>query len=920
MKRINLSPRTWRLGTTLAVSVVLLFVFLLSIALLTYQAMLRERRNSEVDSAVIVARTMAAQVDRLLADVEGTTFTAALFLGGGPALDQSHTGAYLKALQEQYDILRAVFITDLAGVVIASAEGEGIGRSIASRPYIIALRQGARTVWSDGLVGLQSGEVTVAFARPVNGVDGTTRAFLVAAFYPLRVTARLQASLPRDAAVTLFDRRGFILATTYPVRLTPEQRSVPPAPEVREALEGRPVRTIGRPLPFHREDRYGAVVPVPRAHWALAFGRPLAPLQARLRAQLERQMIAVGIAVILASIVFLIVLQRVVRPLESLARTSAAIARGERPQIQVEPGAVEAGELAAGLRSMVGAIARREDELHSALQNEQAAREAAERAQSRLTFLTEASAMLATSLDYEETLRNLARMAVPQFADWATVDVLDENGRLERLGVAHVDPAKVELAYELQQRFPPDPRTSGVYRVIRSGQPELYPAITDEMLRAAGVYDDERLRLVWELKFSSIMLVPIAIRGETVGVITFVWAESGRTYTNDDLHLAMDLARRAARAVDNARLYRRTRNTAETLQRSLLLKTLPELPGIAIAARYLPARMETEVGGDWYDAFPLQDGRIGLVMGDVAGRGVEAGAVMGQLQNALRAYAMEGHEPGTLMERLNHMMEAHGMATVFYLVFDPDHWTVRYANAGHPPAIVCAPDGTVEMLEGGASLPLGGSFGAVYREATRAIMPGSTIVLYTDGLIELRGEPIDAGMDRLVRAATGHAGLPDGLLDHLVATMLKGEPSADDVALLALRAEALDAAHLHLRFPALPSSLPRLRHALRRWLVQSDIPPNEIFEISVAVSEAFSNAVEHAYAAGDAVVEINARIADGALLIEVQDWGKWRAPRGAHRGRGLGLMRGLMDEVAVTPGEAGTVVRLRRTLRREVQV
>jgi hypothetical protein len=235
MRQVNLSPRTWRLGTTLAVSVVLLFGFLLSIALLTYNAMLRERRASEVESAVVVARNMAAQVDRLLADIEGTTFTAALFLGGTSALDQRRTGAYLKSLQDQYDILRAVFITDLTGTVIASAEGEGVGSSLARRPYIVTLRQGARTVWSDGLVGLQTGEVTVAFGRPIYGTDGTPRAFLIAAFYPLRVTARLQASLPRDAEVTLFDQRGFILSTTYPVRLTPEQRGGRPVEAVRQA-------------------------------------------------------------------------------------------------------------------------------------------------------------------------------------------------------------------------------------------------------------------------------------------------------------------------------------------------------------------------------------------------------------------------------------------------------------------------------------------------------------------------------------------------------------------------------------------------------------------------------------------------------------------------------------------------------------
>ena len=921
MRRVNLSPRTWRLGTTLAASVVLLFVFLLSIALLTYNAMLRERRASEVESAVIVARSMAAQVDRLLADIEGTTFTAALFMGGIAALDQPHTGTYLNSLQDQYDILRTVFITDLAGTVIASSTGEGLGASVARRPYFVSLRQGARTVWSDGLVGLQTGEVTVAFGRPIYATEGTTRAFLIAAFYPLRVTARLQASLPRDAAVTLFDRRGFILSTTYPVHLEPAQRSEAPVDAVREALDGRPVRRVGRWLSFHREDRYGAVVPVPRAHWALAFGRPLAPLEARLRDQLERQMGAISFAMLLAIAVFLVVVRRVVRPLELLARTSAAIARGERPRVEVDPGAVEARELAAGLQTMVSAIAQREDDLRSALQNEQAAREAAERAQNRLTFLTEASTMLATSLDFEETLRNVARIAVPRFADWAAVDVVDDDGHVQRLGVAHVDPAKVEFVYELQRRYPTHPSAPrGIHQVIRTGQPDLFPSITEEML-AAAARDDEHLRLIRGLGLAAAIIVPIIIRDETVGAISFIWAESGRTYSIEDLHLAQDLARRAAGAIENARLYRRVRNIAETLQRSLLLRNLPELPGIAIAARYLPARMETEVGGDWYDVFSLPDGRIGLVMGDVAGRGIQAAALMGQLQNALRAYAMEGHAPAALMERLNRVVELREMATVLYLVFDAAHWTVQYSNAGHPPALLRSPDGTVVMLEGGGSPPLGGPFGTLYREETRAITPGSTIVLYTDGLIEVRGESIDMGLNRLVRAAQeDHAGQPEGLLDHVVAAMLGGEPSADDVALLALRADALDAAHLRLRLPALPSSLPQLRHTLRRWLDQSSVSQSEIFEITVALSEAFSNAVEHAYAAADAVVEVDARLRDGEIEIIVRDWGQWRAPRGSHRGRGLRLMRGLMDEVAVTPGATGTTVRMRRRPRREVHV
>jgi len=907
------------MGTTLIVSVVLLFAFLLSIALMTYNAMLRERRASEVEDAVIVGRNMAAQVDRLLADIEGATYTASLFLGSSPSLAQAAVGAYLEALRDQYDILRAIFITDLSGRVMASAAGEGIGRSLAGRPYLESLRQGARTVWSDGLVGIDTGEVTVAFGRPIYAADGTPRAFFIAAFYPLRVTARLQAPVPRDASVTLFDRRGFILSTTYPVKLSTRQRAAPPIAAVREALAGRPSTLVGPGLPFQTEARYSAVVPIPRAHWALKYGRPLAPLEARLRRQLIQQMTAVSVAVLLAIIVFMLILRRVIRPLETLARTARAIAHGERPHVHLPEGAVETQELAAGFRVMAGNIAQREDDLRLALQNERAAREAGERAQNRLAFLTEASTLLAASLDYEETLRNVARIAVPRFADWAAVDVLDEDGRIKRLAVAHVDPAKVVFAHELQRRYPPDPAAPrGVYHVIRTGQAELYREITDEML-VAGARDEEHLRLIREVGLTSAVVVPITIRDETVGAITFVWAESKRTYTTEDIHLAHDLARRAAAAIDNARLYRRARNIAETLQRSLLLKDLPDLPGISIAARYLPARREAEVGGDWYDAFPLPDGRLALVMGDVAGRGVEAAAVMGQIQNALRAYALEGHGPAAVLERLNRVVELRGMATVFYVVFDATHWTLQYANAGHLPALIRSPDGTVEFLEEGGSLPLGGAFGAVYREATHPITPGSALVLYTDGLVETRGESIDTRLEHLERASREYSRIgPEELLDHLIASMLGGEAAPDDVALLALCAEALDPAHVQLRFPAVPAALPRLRHTLRRWLDQSGVAPSEIFEITVAVSEAFSNAVEHAYAASDATVEVDIRLTDGDLRIQVQDSGQWRAPRGTHRGRGIGLMRGLMDEVAVTPGGTGTTVSMRRTLRREV--
>lgn len=915
------SLRQWRLGTSLTVSLVVLLALLIFLTFVTYRNIFSERRQAEMESAVAIARTLASEVDRVINDLETTTLAQALFLGNEAIpLDQTSLGSHLKQILDSYGFVRAIFVTDLQAKVIATATGEGVGTDLSRRPYMQTLRGGARSAWSDSLSGIQSGQVTVAYGRVIQRSDGRPRAYLVVAFYPEKLVTRLQATLPSDARTTLIDRNGIVMHTSYAPVLPPDRRDVSSSELVKEALAGRTVRLIGQGLPFSADPRFGAIVPVASRGWVVAYSRPLGPLEARIRRPAVEQAVLLALAVILVGLLFGLIARRLTRPLVALADTAAEIARGERPDIPEVRGVVETSQLAAGMRTMARAVAEREDRLRGTVERERSAREDAERAHLRMSFLTEASGVLAGSLDYEETLRNVARLAVPKFADWCAVDLVGDDGKIQRVGITHVDPAKIQLAYEIERRYPSDPNArTGIPEVVRTGEAALVRVVTDEMLQAAAK-DPEHLQILRQLGIVSAIIAPLTARGQTFGAISFVWAESGRTYSEEDQRLALELARRAAVAIDNARLYRRERSIAETLQRSLLRKHLPEFPGMTIASRYLPARQEAEVGGDWYDALALPDGRVGLVMGDVAGRGIQAAAVMGQLQNAVRAYAMEGHAPAVILERVTRLLDLREMATLLYLVFDPPTWTVQYANAGHLPPMVISPDGKASLLLEGGSPPIGSAGEVLFKEERVSIAPGSTIVLYTDGLVEVRGEPIDQGLDRLVRAASGQPpDQPEALLDHVLSTMLGREAGADDVALLALRATLLDPAHLRLRLDAVPASMPLLRHTIRRWLNEAKATTAEIFEITVAASEAFSNAIEHAYAAADGQIEVEGELRREDLTLTVRDWGRWRQPRGTNRGRGLGLMRGLMDNVKVTPESTGTIVQMSRRLHREVR-
>ncbi|HEV2873548.1 MAG TPA: SpoIIE family protein phosphatase [Thermoleophilaceae bacterium] len=416
----------------------------------------------------------------------------------------------------------------------------------------------------------------------------------------------------------------------------------------------------------------------------------------------------------------------------------------------------------------------------------------------------------------------------------------------------------------------------------------------------------------------ALMASPLTVKGRMAGVVE-IGSRKERRFTPEEESLLVLMADRAGLAIEHARAYEREVGTVEMLQRSLLPDRLPLLPGVRIAARYMPGG--ADVGGDWYDAIPLEDGRVGLAMGDVVGHGLGAASLMGQLRHAARAYALEGHSPPAVLDRLDRLVRSlpgAQMATLLYMVVDSDLRTVRFASAGHVPPLVVGPDADARFLEGAPNPPLGVFDSSGHEELTVELEPGSTIVLYTDGLVEERGVSIDAGLEALRRAAR-NPGDPEDLCDHLVDTMLAIHPAHDDIAVLALQALPVRAEPLHLEVSTDPMLLRDIRRHLAEWLRRSGASQEDVEIAQMACHEACSNAIEHGYGFGEGSFTIDAHMENGKVVLEVCDRGTWiERPEGGlpHRGRGLALMEALMDAVQLSHVGGGTKVRMERGVAR----
>ena len=418
---------------------------------------------------------------------------------------------------------------------------------------------------------------------------------------------------------------------------------------------------------------------------------------------------------------------------------------------------------------------------------------AAKQGELRQAFLARAGEVLASSLDYAETLSRVARLAVPALADWCGVDVLDDRGLRHRLAVHHQDPAKIDLARELDERFPPDPSAeTGVYGVLKTGKPQLFSRITDELI-VASVADEEHRELIRALGMRSLIIAPMKLRGRTIGAITLVSSETQRSFDDDDVDFAMELARRAAVAVENARLYTSRTEAATTLQQSLLPDNLDPPPGWRADSCYRPGDDVNEVGGDFFDLVALEDGTLLAFVGDVTGKGVQAAALTSLARHTLRVGARFDSRPAALMRLLEDVLNARDepapvTVACLRLSATPSGATAQVTCAGHPPPLMLREGHAPEEL-GVFDVLLGTGLGHDWRETDVALKPGDTLLLYTDGVIDTPGQDERFGELRLRDVAAAGPLNPAAVLERVDAATMAWQAgrAVDDRAMLALQ-------------------------------------------------------------------------------------------------------------------------------------
>ena len=454
-----------------------------------------------------------------------------------------------------------------------------------------------------------------------------------------------------------------------------------------------------------------------------------------------------------------------------------------------------------GVQNDVTQRRRIEEERDLLLVKEQLARAEAVEVRRRLALLAAAGPSLSASLDYEETLEGITRLLVPELADWCLLDMVEENGSVNQLAAAHAEEEKEDLLRRLREHRQfgeGDPGSTA--EVLRTGQSVLLPDLPDPTFYERALGRGEHLDIVLRLEPRSLICVPLLARGRTMGAITLVLSSrSERRYDREDLLLAEDLAYRCALAADNARLYRGRSEIARVLQRSLLPRHLPEIPGVEVGAEYLSVGEASEVGGDFYDLInTVEDGWI-CAIGDVRGKGVEAASVTALARYTIRAVTLKNDRPSEVLAALNEAMlrqlPEDRFCTAACVRLEPQDGSegvgADVSRAGHPPPLLVRSGGEVEEV-GCSGKVLGVFPDAELRDTSLRLMPGEALVLYTDGVTEARSPDGDFfGEGKLRHLLSSCAGCDAVTLARRVKGVVldfqEGYPR-DDLAILVLRA------------------------------------------------------------------------------------------------------------------------------------
>ncbi len=533
----------------------------------------------------------------------------------------------------------------------------------------------------------------------------------------------------------------------------------------------------------------------------------------------------------------------------------------------------------------------------------------ASEAEQTLQFLLDAGEMLGASLEPERTLESLARLAVPRLAESAAVYLPEPDGALNARVIVHQDPAKAELAWELVRRYPATRSTDGIVRVMSTGESIIVPHLTPEAL-AAVARDEEHAAGLRRIGVSSVITVPLRAGGRTIGVLQLINSTPGRLATEAERRVAESLAARASIALDNARLFARERQIAAAFQSAALPVSLPAVPGLALDAVYEPGSSESLVGGDWYDALRLRDGRLVLSVGDVAGSGLEAAVIMSGMRQAVRTVAHVYADPVTILDAADRTLKnehPEQVVTAFVGVFDPITRELTYALAGHPPPLVRRGGGAIEALSA-PELPLGlraraGADGA----HTVRLEPGDLLVLHTDGVTEATHDVLE-GERRLhdALAAVDPAGPHPA---RAIADRVLPERASDDVAILTLHVGARAAAgRTGWCFESRDAAAAQAaRYAFVGRLDALGFTAAQAYAAELVFGELLGNVVRHA--AGPVEVAFEE---PGEPVLHVLDGGPGfsvtpHLPTDllAERGRGLYLVWSLTEDFNVTKRPGG---------------